>query len=98
MCIWLNTLKFIWNTCFCIRYYVIIITRLITLLWSLYASIIGRKKKDQHDANQAAAGLNSAYAGAYGAAPPVSALSRATHYLYLRFLSLFMSIEVHMGK
>ncbi|XP_042046927.1 U1 small nuclear ribonucleoprotein A-like [Salvia splendens] len=32
----------------------------------------GRKKKDQHDANQAAAGLNSAYAGAYGAAPPLS--------------------------
>ncbi|KAG6415290.1 hypothetical protein SASPL_122696 [Salvia splendens] len=32
----------------------------------------GRKKKDQHDANQAAAVLNPAYAGAYGAAPPLS--------------------------
>ncbi|KAK6135068.1 hypothetical protein DH2020_031189 [Rehmannia glutinosa] len=32
----------------------------------------GRKKKEQHDANQAAVGLNPAYAGAYGAAPPLS--------------------------
>ncbi|KAL0389648.1 UNVERIFIED_CONTAM: U1 small nuclear ribonucleoprotein A [Sesamum calycinum] len=30
----------------------------------------GRKKKEQHDANQAAVG--AAYAGAYGAAPPLS--------------------------
>lgn len=32
----------------------------------------GKKKKDQHDANQAGIGLNPAYAGAYGAAPPLS--------------------------
>lgn len=32
---------------------------------------VGKKKKDQQDANVAAAGLNPAYAGAYGAAPPV---------------------------
>ncbi|KAL3827814.1 hypothetical protein ACJIZ3_016616 [Penstemon smallii] len=32
----------------------------------------GRKKKEQHDANQASIGLNPAYAGAYGAAPPLS--------------------------
>ncbi|XP_073292136.1 U1 small nuclear ribonucleoprotein A [Primulina huaijiensis] len=32
----------------------------------------GRKKKDQTDANQASMGLNPAYAGAYGAAPPLS--------------------------
>ncbi|KAK4559029.1 hypothetical protein RGQ29_008318 [Quercus rubra] len=31
----------------------------------------GKKKKEQHDA-QAALGLNPAYAGAYGAAPPLS--------------------------
>ncbi|KAK4786482.1 hypothetical protein SAY86_003171 [Trapa natans] len=32
----------------------------------------GKKKKDQQDVNLAAAGLNPAYAGAYGAAPPLS--------------------------
>ncbi|KAF3673865.1 U1 small nuclear ribonucleoprotein A [Capsicum annuum] len=32
----------------------------------------GRKKKDQQDANQTGMGLNPAYAGAYGAAPPFS--------------------------
>ncbi|XP_010088285.2 U1 small nuclear ribonucleoprotein A [Morus notabilis] len=32
----------------------------------------GKKRKDQVDANQAAMGLNPAYAGAYGAAPPLS--------------------------
>ncbi|GER35209.1 U1 small nuclear ribonucleoprotein A [Striga asiatica] len=32
----------------------------------------GRKKKEQYDANQAAAVLNPAYAGAYGSAPPLS--------------------------
>ncbi|KAI4301425.1 hypothetical protein L6164_034704 [Bauhinia variegata] len=31
----------------------------------------GKKRKDQHDANQAGMGLNPAYAGAYGAAPPI---------------------------
>ncbi|KAL2927714.1 U1 small nuclear ribonucleoprotein A [Bienertia sinuspersici] len=30
----------------------------------------GKKRREQHDANQAAAGMN--YAGAYGAAPPLS--------------------------
>lgn len=32
----------------------------------------GRKRKEQHDANQAAMGVNPAYAGAYGATPPLS--------------------------
>ncbi|EYU46737.1 hypothetical protein ABFS82_04G013900 [Erythranthe guttata] len=32
----------------------------------------GRKKKEQHDANQAAANLNPAYAGGYGATHPLS--------------------------
>lgn len=32
----------------------------------------GRKKKDQHDANQAGIGVNPSYAGPYGAAPPLS--------------------------
>uniref|UniRef100_A0A5B7BXY7 Putative U1 small nuclear ribonucleoprotein A isoform X2 n=1 Tax=Davidia involucrata TaxID=16924 RepID=A0A5B7BXY7_DAVIN len=32
----------------------------------------GRKRKEQHDANQAGMGLNPAYAGAYGATPPLS--------------------------
>ncbi|KAH9786498.1 U1 small nuclear ribonucleoprotein A [Citrus sinensis] len=32
----------------------------------------GKKRKDQHDANQAGMGLNPAYAGAYGATPPLS--------------------------
>ncbi|KAH9786502.1 U1 small nuclear ribonucleoprotein A [Citrus sinensis] len=31
-----------------------------------------KKRKDQHDANQAGMGLNPAYAGAYGATPPLS--------------------------
>ncbi|KAL3531483.1 hypothetical protein ACH5RR_010805 [Cinchona calisaya] len=31
----------------------------------------GRKKKEQHDANQAGMGLNPAYAGPYGATPPI---------------------------
>ncbi|KAH9786501.1 U1 small nuclear ribonucleoprotein A [Citrus sinensis] len=34
--------------------------------------ILGKKRKDQHDANQAGMGLNPAYAGAYGATPPLS--------------------------
>lgn len=32
----------------------------------------GKKRKGQHDANQAAVGVNPSYAGAYGAPPPVS--------------------------
>ncbi|XP_024965437.1 U1 small nuclear ribonucleoprotein A-like [Cynara cardunculus var. scolymus] len=32
----------------------------------------GKKRKGQHDANQAAVGVNPTYAGAYGAAPPLS--------------------------
>lgn len=32
----------------------------------------GKKRKEQHDANQAGMGLNPAYAGAYGATPPLS--------------------------
>lgn len=35
----------------------------------------GKKRKEQHDANQAGMGLNPAYAGAYGATPPVSVLA-----------------------
>ncbi|KAL5561431.1 hypothetical protein UlMin_031178 [Ulmus minor] len=34
----------------------------------------GKKRKDQNDANQAAMGMNPAYAGAYGATPPLSQL------------------------
>ncbi|KAF5462478.1 hypothetical protein F2P56_018486 [Juglans regia] len=34
----------------------------------------GKKKKEQHDANQAGMGLNPAYAGAYGATPALSQL------------------------
>lgn len=29
--------------------------------------VVGRKKKEQHDANQAGMGLNPAFSGAYGA-------------------------------
>jgi hypothetical protein len=36
-----------------------------------FLNVTGKKKKEQHDA-QAGMGLNPAYAGAYGAAPPVS--------------------------
>lgn len=39
----------------------------------------GKKRKDQHDANQTAAGMNPAYAGAYGTMPPVSILSFPWH-------------------
>lgn len=41
----------------------------------LFSYLSGKKRKDQADANQAAMGLNPAYAGAYGAAPPVSIFS-----------------------
>ncbi|XP_057964898.1 U1 small nuclear ribonucleoprotein A [Malania oleifera] len=37
----------------------------------------GKKRKDQHDANQAGMGLNPAYAGAYGSTPPLSQLPYA---------------------
>ncbi|KAH7510974.1 hypothetical protein JRO89_XSUnG0232800 [Xanthoceras sorbifolium] len=33
---------------------------------------LGKKRKDQHDANQAAMGMNPAYAGSYGTTPPLS--------------------------
>ncbi|KAK4282514.1 hypothetical protein QN277_013879 [Acacia crassicarpa] len=32
----------------------------------------GKKRKDQHDANQVGMGINPAYGGAYGATPPIS--------------------------
>ncbi|XP_071718893.1 U1 small nuclear ribonucleoprotein A-like [Rutidosis leptorrhynchoides] len=32
----------------------------------------GKKRKGQHDSNQAAVGVNPSYAGAYGATPPLS--------------------------
>lgn len=38
-------------------------------------NVPGKKKKEQHDANQAGMGLNPAYAGAYGATPAVSMFS-----------------------
>lgn len=47
---------------------------------------IGRKRKEQHDANQAAMGLNPAYTGAYGATPQVS-MSCTIH-----FVKLYMKI------
>lgn len=37
--------------------------------------VAGKKRKEQHDASQAGMGVNPAYAGAYGAAPPVSIFS-----------------------
>lgn len=40
-----------------------------------FLNAAGKKKKEQHDANQAGMGLNPAYAGAYGAMPPVSMIS-----------------------
>lgn len=56
----------------------------------------GRKKKEQHDGNQAAAGLNPGYAGAYGSAPPVSFQSSTTCSLYrVKFLSALASIETN---
>lgn len=45
--------------------------------------VVGKKKKDQQDANLAAAGLNPAYAGAYGAAPPVRPSSNISFILFL---------------
>lgn len=45
-------------------------------------NVVGKKKKDQQDANLAAAGLNPAYAGAYGAAPPV----RPSNISFILFL------------
>ncbi|GFS35617.1 spliceosomal protein U1A [Actinidia rufa] len=50
----------------------------------------GRKKKEQHDANQAGMGLNPAYAGAYGAAP--CAMSFFVTNLYGRFGAFFAFI------
>jgi U1 small nuclear ribonucleoprotein A len=35
----------------------------------------GKKKKDQHDANQVGVGLTPAYGGAYGTTPSVSMFS-----------------------
>ncbi|KAJ6334475.1 hypothetical protein OIU78_011372 [Salix suchowensis] len=32
----------------------------------------GKKKKDQHDANQVGVGLTPAYGGTYGTTPPLS--------------------------
>lgn len=39
---------------------------------NILAVSIGKKRKEQHDANQAAMGMNPAYNGAYGATPQVS--------------------------
>lgn len=36
-----------------------------------FFSPAGKKRKEQHDVNQAGMGLNPAYPGAYGGAPPV---------------------------
>lgn len=61
----------------------------------------GRKKKEQHDANQAAGGLNPGYGGAYGAAPPVSSVQSSTtcslyrvkFYQYWLLLKLMLPIN-----
>lgn len=45
---------------------------MLQILAILFTVPAGRKKKEQPDANQAGMGMNPAYAGAYGAAPPVS--------------------------
>ncbi|XP_052195651.1 U1 small nuclear ribonucleoprotein A [Diospyros lotus] len=37
----------------------------------------GRRRKEQHDASQAGMGVNPAYTGAYGAAPPLSQIPYA---------------------
>lgn len=55
---------------------------------NILAVSIGKKRKEQHDANQAAMGLNPAYNGAYGATPQVS---RA--YLLVPSLIFYRCIE-----
>lgn len=45
----------------------------------------GKKRKDQHDPNQAAMAMNPAYAGAYGA-PPVNIYLSGTHNAFSMFL------------
>lgn len=53
----------------------------------------GRKKKEQHDANQAGVGPNPAYGGAYGAAPPVRFsflfFWRKNSYIFVLFVIFF---------
>lgn len=50
----------------------------------------GRKRKEQHDANQAGVGANPAYGGAYGATPPVSTFTISCCFCLFN-LSLFYS-------
>ena len=52
-----------------------------TLLWF----VAGKKRKDQHDVNQAGMGVNPAYAGAYGATPPVSIFYHFCFFFILFF-------------
>lgn len=69
-----------------------------SLLKSVPACIAGRKKKEQHDANQASAGLNPAYP--YGAANPVSISSTTTQFsisIIFPALTLDETHEVERG-
>ena len=63
-----------------------------------FLNAAGKKKKEQHDANQAGMGLNPAYAGAYGAIPPVSMFSALKKSLcsicFKRIISLDLVICV----
>ena len=47
-------------------------------------ALIGKKRKEQHDANQTAGGAN--YPGAYGAVPPAS--------LYINFLFEHLTVII----
>ena len=71
----------------------------------MFLIVAGKKKKEQHDA-QAGLGLNPAYAGAYGVAPPVSMLSflgpllssfEMWFHVLVIFLNPLCSICFHIG-
>lgn len=57
-----------WHTVF----FWVILFLFLLLIFVYLLNVGGKKRKEQLDPNQAAAGLNPAYAGAYGATPPVS--------------------------
>lgn len=64
------------------------------LRYYFFTNVAGKKKKEHHDANQAGIGLAPAYAGAYGATPPVS-MFPAFHGLFaFRFIRIFFSLHV----
>lgn len=58
----------------------------------MHPNVAGRKKKEQHDANQPGIGLNPAYAGAYGATPPVSMFSDLLGVSSVFFMKLGLKI------